>query len=57
MYRTDSDIEDAARGALRRHPAVPSAHVTVTVADGWLRLKGVVEWNSQKSAAQNAVML
>jgi osmotically-inducible protein OsmY len=57
MYRTDSDIEDAARRALRRYPAVPSAHVTVTVADGWVRLNGVVGWNAQKSAAQNAVML
>jgi osmotically-inducible protein OsmY len=57
MYRPDSDIADAARRALRRHPTVPSAHVTVTVADGWVRLNGVVDWNSQKSAAQNAVML
>jgi osmotically-inducible protein OsmY len=57
MYRTDGDIADAARRALHRHPTVPSAHATVTVTDGWVTLNGVVDWNSQKSAAQDAVVL
>jgi osmotically-inducible protein OsmY len=57
MYRTDGDIADAARRALHRHPTVPSAHVTATVVDGRVRLNGVVDWLSQKSAAQDAVVL
>lgn len=56
-YRADGDIADAAQRAIHAHPMVPSAHVTVTVTEGWLGLKGVVDWESQRRAAQDAVLL
>jgi osmotically-inducible protein OsmY len=31
---------------------VPSDRVTVTIADGWLTLNGVVDWQYQKDAAR-----
>lgn len=56
-FRADDDIADAAQRALRGHPGVPSAHVAVTVAEGWVALKGVFDWDSQKRAAEDAVLL
>jgi osmotically-inducible protein OsmY len=57
VHRADGDIADAVQRALQSHPMVPSAHLRVTAADGWIVLNGVVDWESQKRAAEDAVLL
>jgi osmotically-inducible protein OsmY len=52
---TDTDIVHAARSALRWNAMVPEENVTVSAADGWLTLKGSVNWEYQRAAAVNAV--
>ena len=53
--RTDSDIAAAAVDALRWNAMVPKDKVTVTVSNGFITLKGEVEWNFQREAAARAV--
>ncbi len=53
--RTDTDIAQAAVAALKWHTVVPDARITVTVANGWLTLHGIVDWPFQKDAATRAV--
>jgi osmotically-inducible protein OsmY len=53
--RTDSDIAQSAVAALQLNYVVPRNKVTVSVADGWLTLKGQVIWQFQKDAAARAV--
>lgn len=53
--RTDSDIAAAAVNALRWNVTVPKDHVTVTVSNGLVTLKGEVNWNFQREAAARAV--
>jgi osmotically-inducible protein OsmY len=52
--RTDTDIARAALNLLEWNLAVPNT-VKVQVTDGWLTLKGVVEWQYQKEEAERAV--
>ena len=53
--RTDTEIAQAAVAALKWNTMVPSDRVTVTVTDGWLSLKGTLDWQYQKDAAGRAV--
>ncbi len=53
--RTDSDIAAAATRALEWDAFVPIEHVEVTVSKGWVTLKGEVEWEFQRRAAERAV--
>ena len=53
--RTDSDIAGAATRALDWDEFVPVEKLDVTVANGWLMLRGGVEWEYQKRAAERAV--
>ena len=53
--RTDEDIARAAVQALDWSISVPSDRIKVKVSKGWLTLEGSVEWQYQKSAAENAV--
>jgi len=53
--RTDTDIAQAAVAALKWNTAVPADRITVTVADGWLTLKGTLDWQYQKDGAARAV--
>lgn len=53
--RSDTDIAEAAVGALRWNSMVPPDLVRVHLADGWLRLEGLVEWQYQRAAAEEAV--
>lgn len=53
--RTDTEIAQVAVAALKWNTMVPEGEVTVTVAGGWLALKGAVEWQFQKDAAARAV--
>ena len=52
--RTDAEIAEAALTSLKWHVWVPS-DIQVTVAQGWVTLKGHVNWDYQRTAAINAV--
>jgi osmotically-inducible protein OsmY len=53
--RTDADIAAAAVEALEWDALVPADKVRVTVSDGWVTLKGEVEWQYQKEDAERVV--
>lgn len=53
--RTDTELAQAALTALSWNSLVPEGRVTVTVADGWITLKGNVAWQYQKDAAGRSV--
>lgn len=53
--RTDSDIAAAATRALEWDAFVPIERLDVTVSRGWVALRGEVEWEFQKRAAERAV--
>jgi osmotically-inducible protein OsmY len=53
--RTDTDIAQAAANAVEWSTVVPSKRVTIAVTDGWVTLKGTLDWNYQKDAAARAV--
>jgi osmotically-inducible protein OsmY len=53
--RTDTEIAQAAVGALKWNTVVPKDRVSVTVTNGWLTLSGTLDWQYQKDAAARAV--
>jgi osmotically-inducible protein OsmY len=53
--RTDTEIAQTAVNALRWNTVVPVGQVTVAVSDGWITLKGDVEWQYQRDAAARCV--
>src|SRR3989440_781476 len=53
--RTDADIAAAAARALEWDAFVPTDKVHVTVSNGWVTLKGEVEWQYQKEDAERVV--
>ena len=53
--RTDTEIAQAAVAALKWNIVVPNDRVTVTVASGWLTLKGALDWQYQRNAAVRTV--
>ncbi len=53
--RTDEDIARATLNALAWDAAIPAELLDVTVTDGWVTLKGEVEWNFQRAAAERVV--
>ena len=53
--RTDTDVARAAAEALAWDASVPRDGVKVTVSDGWVAMEGEVDWQYQKTAAENAV--
>ena len=53
--RTDADIALAAERALEWNVLVPDDKIRPMVEKGWLTLNGEVEWEYQRSAAENAV--
>jgi osmotically-inducible protein OsmY len=53
--RTDSDIAAAATRALEWDAFVPIERLDVTVSRGWVTLRGEVEWEYQRRAAERAV--
>jgi osmotically-inducible protein OsmY len=55
FLRSDTDIAHAAINALTWDIEIPDEKVTVKVESGWVTLKGDVDWNYQKSAAERAV--
>jgi osmotically-inducible protein OsmY len=55
QQRTDTDIAQAVVSALRWNTIVPDEHITAAVTNGWVTLKGHVEWEYQRVAATNAI--
>jgi osmotically-inducible protein OsmY len=53
--RTDEDIAIACVRALKAHASVPEDKIRVVVNDGWIAMDGEVDWQYQKTAAENAV--
>jgi osmotically-inducible protein OsmY len=53
--RADPDIAAAVTRALEWDAFVPLDNVEVTVSKGWVTLKGEVEWEFQRRAAERAV--
>jgi osmotically-inducible protein OsmY len=53
--RTDPEIAAAATRALEWDAFVPVAAIEVTVSNGWVVLRGEVEWEYQRRAAEQAV--
>jgi len=53
--RTDPDVATAATRALEWDAFVPLQNLDVTVSNGWVVLRGEVEWEYQKRAAERAV--
>jgi osmotically-inducible protein OsmY len=53
--RTDTDIAQVVVSALRWNTTVPDEKITVSVGDGWVTLKGTVDWEYQRQAAANAI--
>jgi osmotically-inducible protein OsmY len=53
--RTDSDVAQAAVSALQWNSIVPANRVAITVSNGWITLKGNLDWQYQKDAAFRAV--
>ncbi len=51
----DTSIAEAALRALNWASSVPREAVSVSVSDGWVRLDGEVDWNHQRTAAEQAV--
>ena len=55
FQRNDTEIAHAAVAALKWNAVVPNDKITVTVANGWLTLKGTVDWQYQRDAAFRTV--
>ncbi len=53
--RTDEDIARAAINRLDWSISVPSDRIKVKVSKGWITLEGTVDWQYQKTAAEDAV--
>ena len=53
--RTDADIAAAVARALEWDAFIPLDRLDVTVAQGWVTLKGEVEWQYQKEDAERVV--
>jgi osmotically-inducible protein OsmY len=52
---TDTDIAQVAVAALEWNTLVPKDHVAVAVDDGWVTLKGNVDWRCERDAAERVV--
>jgi osmotically-inducible protein OsmY len=53
--RPDPDIARDAVAALKSQLPISSENIRVVVKNGWITLEGEVEWQYQKSTAENAV--
>jgi osmotically-inducible protein OsmY len=54
-HRDDQDIAKAILDEFRWHSQVPDDLVKACVENGWVELTGEVEWDYQRSAAENAI--
>lgn len=52
---TDEDIAKNCVSALRAHSSVPDNKLKLVVNNGWVTIEGTVDWQYQKTAAENAM--
>ena len=52
LPHTDGQIAEAVANAIAWDSAVPLNAIKATVANGWVKLNGTVDWQYQKSSAQ-----
>lgn len=55
QQRTDSEIAQSVLSALKWNTLVPEEKIAVSVSDGWVTLKGRVDWQYQRTTAESAV--
>jgi len=55
IKRSDQDVASACLNALRTHSSVPDEKLKLVVNNGWVTVDGTVEWQYQKTAAENAM--
>jgi osmotically-inducible protein OsmY len=55
QQRTDTEIAQTVLSALKWNTLVPDEKLTVSVSNGWVTLKGKVDWEYQRTAAARAV--
>ena len=55
QQRNDTEIAQAVLSALKWNTMVPDGTITVTVSNGWVTLKGKVDWEYQRGAAANTI--
>jgi osmotically-inducible protein OsmY len=53
--RTDADLAEAVLNALKWDADIPASKLDVTVSQGWVTLKGEVDYAFQKQAAEQAI--
>lgn len=53
--RSDTDIAHSAEEALRWHALVPASAVRLTVKEGWITLKGELDWEYQRRSVEQAL--
>lgn len=53
--RSDEEIAEVVVSALKANTLVPDDKIKVTVSKGWVTLEGELEWQYQKTAAEDAV--
>ncbi|HZY80999.1 MAG TPA: BON domain-containing protein [Cyclobacteriaceae bacterium] len=55
LKKTDTEIAEAVKQALRWNSAVDQDKIEVKVDDGWVYLSGVVNWVFEKDSAQRGI--
>ena len=53
--RSDADIARSAENILDWNITVPNTRIKLTVANGWITLEGIVDWQYQRLAAEKAM--
>jgi osmotically-inducible protein OsmY len=53
--RSDTDIARSVLSALKWNTQIPEDRITVSVSNGWVTLKGRVDWDYQRSTAEEVV--
>ncbi|MXO06721.1 BON domain-containing protein [Flavobacterium sp. HBTb2-11-1] len=53
--KSDAEIKNSVAKALHENWAVPDHKLTISVKDGWVTLKGILHWNFQRKAADDAI--
>jgi osmotically-inducible protein OsmY len=54
--KTDTEIAEAVKNALRWSSAIDEDKIEVKVDNGWVFMEGTVEWEYQKISAQNSII-
>lgn len=53
--RNDIEITNSVIKVLEEKWVIPNHRLKVTVQDGWVTLEGILHWNFQRKAAENAI--